>query len=1142
MPWIPAGGGRLLLLLMVILGLGHSLHLQVRKSDHKPGVKPEYTRLIRQKREWIIPPLSIPEEQDNSFRNPIAKIQSDYQGSKRIRYLITGAGVTEPPLGIFYINERTGEVNVTGIVDREENPMFYLKGYALDQSGKDVEPPIDLRVKVLDINDNFPMFTSEVFIGEIEELSEADTLVMKLSATDADDPQTLNAKLAYKIISQEPSSPPMFVIIKETGEVRTTSASIDREQQTSYSLVVEVKDLDGAPGALAGRSTLKVKVKDVNDNIPYLEYEEYEGSVEENTANVEIVRMKAIDLDEEFTDNWLANFTIISGNEGGHFEIIRDSKTNEGILMIVKEADYEEIQNVELKVVVSNQAEYHHSVYKSSGGGSGGGGGGGGAAGGGGGRVGKSIPIKVKVKNVPEGPVFRPRRKSLVIKEGKSVMINQVIGSYQATDGDSGKIASNVKYAKEYDPDNWFMIDPITAEIKLSKIPDRESIYVVNGTYMAKILAISEVLPGKTATGTIAIEVEDENDNCPTLVEPVQTVCDTSSFINVTAVDLDGYPNGAPFTFTVIDEPVGFAKLWTIGKKDNVSVQLKPTETWPGIHTIQLLVTDNQGLSCPTLQVLKLTVCTCGDGFACRDKMVDTSVKLGGGAIALMILACLILLLIPLLLLMCYCGSGGKGFMAIPDGTEATILSSNHELAEPLNMASLPIVSVMAGENGGEVGAGIKSNGYGFQSEGYGNNLKGMYSSTTNTRWEEHRGLMSGAGHAEGFGFGNQSIGVLASGSGSGVGAGGGFAAAGDGGAYAAGSAVALNEDFLKEYFNGKAISFADEEDAQPSKDCILTYSQETESLAGSVGCCSFIESEFDETCLDNLGLKFKVLADICQGIELSSAGHIEEYRSYDNLRQDTLQAQENLEFAAAQEQEEFDLRNASQFETAYTSSSMGHHITEPETAMIEEVVDQSYGSSMYIHEPVVRGNVLVTEKTYTTGPPMRFEPLHQQNVLVTERVIRPASSMHKIIDIADGQNVMVTERMIKSDKGRSGLDVGELSDSQYLLVTERVMAPSSGLKTSMSIPDISVGQNVLVTERHYAPISSVQGNVLIQAERSGGQSVVENRTVAESGLEGQINFNQGGYLMEELPPSSSNVGKSTSRVTKYSTVQYTRS
>lgn len=48
------------------------------------------------------------------------------------------------------------------------------------------------------------------------------------------------------------------------------------------------------------------------------------------------------------------------------------------------------------------------------------------------------------------------------------------------------------RYAKGLDPDNWLIIDPKTAEIKLNKKPDRESHFLVNGTYYAEILSITE--------------------------------------------------------------------------------------------------------------------------------------------------------------------------------------------------------------------------------------------------------------------------------------------------------------------------------------------------------------------------------------------------------------------------------------------------------------------------------------------------------------------------------------------------------------------------------------------------------------------------------------------------------------------------
>lgn len=56
----------------------------------------------------------------------------------------------------------------------------------------------------------------------------------------------------------------------------------------------------------------------------------------ENTINVEVMRIKAFDRDLIYTDNWLAVFKIISGNEAGYFSITTDSKTNEGVIMIRK--------------------------------------------------------------------------------------------------------------------------------------------------------------------------------------------------------------------------------------------------------------------------------------------------------------------------------------------------------------------------------------------------------------------------------------------------------------------------------------------------------------------------------------------------------------------------------------------------------------------------------------------------------------------------------------------------------------------------------------------------------------------------------------------------------------------------------------
>ena len=48
------------------------------------------------------------------------------------------------------------------------------------------------------------------------------------------------------------------------------------------------------------------------------------------------------------------------------------------------------------------------------------------------------------------------------------------------------------RYAKGFDPDNWLSVNPDTAEITLNKQPDRESPFLVNGTYYAKILCLTK--------------------------------------------------------------------------------------------------------------------------------------------------------------------------------------------------------------------------------------------------------------------------------------------------------------------------------------------------------------------------------------------------------------------------------------------------------------------------------------------------------------------------------------------------------------------------------------------------------------------------------------------------------------------------
>ncbi|XP_070700781.1 desmoglein-2-like protein [Pempheris klunzingeri] len=810
----------------------------VRASGNEP-------RLHRQKREWIFAPRQLKENHDYTGYESIARIRSDKENFTRILYYLTGHGVDQPPRGVFQVDRDTGFVKIYSILDREKIPVYHLKGLAKYTDGTNAENEIDLKITVVDENDCPPVIKANQ-VGSVNESSKAGTVVMKVIATDADQAGTLNSKIYYSIV-EDSNTAGMFFIDSVTGEVKVRQNTLDRETQDTYRVIIKASDLDGRPGGNTGTGEIEIKINDINDNIPVLEKESYEGSVEENTINVEVMRIKAIDMDLIHTDNWLAVYKITSGNEAGYFSITTDSQTNEGIIMINKALDYEELKMLNLQVAVSNKAQYNFgSVLTES-------------------VPSKSYPIKINVVNQKEGPRFKPSVKELIISEDHtSITLNKVIANYTAIDSDTLKIATNVRYAKIRDDDNWLIIDEKTGGIKLNKYPDRESKFLVNGTYYAKIICITNETPSKTATGTIAVRVKDINDNCPELVTTAQTICFQDNVVYVTAVDKDEFPNSAPFDFTVIPEHTN--GKWKVEAFNETTAILRDeSKLWPGHYKVAVEVKDQQGKSCANVQMMDVTVCTCEESTkVCRLRLIKTA-GFGASGILLLLLGLLLLLLVPLLLLFCLCGGGVAtgDFKHIPIDTRQQLMSYHTEGRG--EDKELPLLHAPVEVDGGAVNAKNINflGGMGYLgglvevggAAGGGAALGGDANTSTLTaggmhmysRYNHSGGQMEMDHMGAGMMTGQEHVFSLNR------------ASAFDG--------MALSDQFLEEYYSCKS-NHAVQQSQQ--KDALLVYDYEgEESLAGSVGCCSLLENDDDLAFLNDLGPKFKTLAEICQGSTL---------------------------------------------------------------------------------------------------------------------------------------------------------------------------------------------------------------------------------------------------------------------------------
>uniref|UniRef100_A0AAX7TZ90 Cadherin domain-containing protein n=1 Tax=Astatotilapia calliptera TaxID=8154 RepID=A0AAX7TZ90_ASTCA len=424
--------------------------------------------LRRVKRDWVIPPINVPENSRGQFPEDLVRIRSDRDKNRMLRYSVTGPGADQPPTGIFIINPISGQLSVTKPLDREHISNFHLRAHAVDLNGNQVENPIDIVINVIDQNDNRPEFTHSIFNGSVPEGSKPGSFVMTVTAVDKDDPKTANGMLRYKILSQNPQSPSsnMFTINNKTGDIITVAAGLDREKVTQYTLIIQATDMEGNPTyGLSNTATTVIRITDVNDNAPEFTTETFFGEVHENRVNVIVANLTVTDKDQPHTPAWSAVYRIIAGDPTGRFSIPTDPTTNEGLLTVVKPIDYESTRSFMLTVEAENEVTLVRGIHlpRQS-----------------------TATVSVRILDLNESPEFRPNPKSMRLEEGLSA--GSMLTTFTAQDPDR-YMRQTIRYSKMYDPANWLEINPANGQISTIAILDRESPYIKNNHYNVTFMA-----------------------------------------------------------------------------------------------------------------------------------------------------------------------------------------------------------------------------------------------------------------------------------------------------------------------------------------------------------------------------------------------------------------------------------------------------------------------------------------------------------------------------------------------------------------------------------------------------------------------------------------------------------------------------
>uniref|UniRef100_A0A8C7QRY2 Cadherin-1 n=1 Tax=Oncorhynchus mykiss TaxID=8022 RepID=A0A8C7QRY2_ONCMY len=589
---------------------GASLSLPVLNFPKSSG------GLKRRKRDWVIPPINFPENARGPFPKNMVQIKSSNDKEVKIQYSITGTGADLPPVGLFTVDKNSGILYVTQPLDREKKDQYILLAHAVAVGAGIAEDPMEIIVKVIDMNDNKPVFTQDPFTGTVHEASKPGDEVMQVTATDTDEEGSANSDVRYTILSQEPPlpSPNMFVINPVTGGIRVNAPGLDREKIPKYTLAIQAADMEGNGLTSFGKAI--ITVTDSNDNPSYT------VSVPENKVDV-------TDGDDPHSSPCSTTYKIVDGDTQGLFSGSTGPSKLEGIITTAKPLDFEKKNKYTLLVTVQNEVPFAISLPTST------------------------ATVVVNVEDVNEAPVFTPVEK--IIRKPEDLPVDSDLVLYTATDPDTAR-NQKVTYKIRNDPAGWLNINKDTGLIKVKSLMDRESTFVQDNKYSVVVLGIDNDEIPATGTGTLIIELEDVNDNAPTIDESVIRVCNKESspqLLSVTDKDSTGF--AAPYTVQLQGSS---HSSWTARMNDTktgIILTLK-TVLDSGDYMVVLRVSDNQGLHHDS--TIQASVCDCkGADVQCTDKAVA---GFGISSILGILGAVLLLLLLSLLLLMFLRKRGGE--------------------------------------------------------------------------------------------------------------------------------------------------------------------------------------------------------------------------------------------------------------------------------------------------------------------------------------------------------------------------------------------------------------------------------------------------------------------------------------------------
>ncbi|XP_042275760.1 protocadherin alpha-2-like isoform X8 [Thunnus maccoyii] len=378
----------------------------------------------------------------------------------------------------------SAELVLQKALDREKQSVITLLLTAVDGGKPARSGTLQIRVNVIDANDNTPIFSKSLYKVHVSENTAHGTVVIKLNATDLD--EGMNSKILYSLVKRGNTDlSNIFDLNSETGEI-TVKGNLDYEKTPAYE--VRVQAMDQGPVPRSAHAKLLIEIIDVNDNAPEISVTSLMTPVKEDAELGTIVALVTVS-DKDGGNNGVTNCKVM----GSVPFKLKSNYKNDYSLVVDGPLDRENISLYNVTITATDEGSPPLSSV----------------------RV-----ITVHVSDVNDNaPRFIEPVINVYVKENNPT--GSVIYTINAFDPDLDSNAKLTYTLLDSYPRNIPISSVLNINSETGEIVSLQSFnFEELKTFQFKVQATDSGVPPLSSNTTVNVFILDENDNSPAILAP----------------------------------------------------------------------------------------------------------------------------------------------------------------------------------------------------------------------------------------------------------------------------------------------------------------------------------------------------------------------------------------------------------------------------------------------------------------------------------------------------------------------------------------------------------------------------------------------------------------------------------------------